>query len=383
MSQDKPRLIVSTDIGTDFDDAAAIRIAMNSSFLELVGIYTTNGPAELRARIADCMRRLDNHGALVAIGESNALGTALPVYTTGLEASMLPPCMDEATPKSLGIETDWLGAISNQLSGFRKTIIASLAPLTNIARLLGERPERAKNVGALYIMGGREGELEHNFSHDSVAAKRVLESGLNIIVVPAEVCSLYGADLSFLTSLNGTPGNSLLGRMARLWKLGHDAQFFRNSELLRDILRTKAAGFFDGDEFFYKTLEHMSSTRRIFSDPDSFLETFGAWMELVSTMEAPVVRQLRGHILENEMTTTKVSDAVVIYAIEHPERIDVERANVSCDDWGRMKLEKGNRHGIVRDFDVRHFETYFKRRLVSAHKPKSVNRTMERKRQVA
>src|SRR5208337_3415382 len=47
------KVIIDTDIGDDIDDAFAIALALRSPELEILGVTTTFGDTEARARIAD------------------------------------------------------------------------------------------------------------------------------------------------------------------------------------------------------------------------------------------------------------------------------------------------------------------------------------------
>jgi len=47
------KVIIDTDIGDDIDDAFAIALAVRSPELEILGVTTTFGDTEARARIAD------------------------------------------------------------------------------------------------------------------------------------------------------------------------------------------------------------------------------------------------------------------------------------------------------------------------------------------
>ncbi|HEX4284719.1 MAG TPA: nucleoside hydrolase, partial [Terracidiphilus sp.] len=46
-------VIIDTDIGDDIDDAFALALALKSPELKIVGITTTFGDTEMRARIVD------------------------------------------------------------------------------------------------------------------------------------------------------------------------------------------------------------------------------------------------------------------------------------------------------------------------------------------
>ena len=47
------KIIIDTDIGDDIDDAFALAIAVKSPELQVLGVTTTFGDTEMRAKIAD------------------------------------------------------------------------------------------------------------------------------------------------------------------------------------------------------------------------------------------------------------------------------------------------------------------------------------------
>jgi purine nucleosidase len=49
----KEKVIIDTDIGDDIDDAFALALALRSPELEILGVTTTFGDTELRAKLAD------------------------------------------------------------------------------------------------------------------------------------------------------------------------------------------------------------------------------------------------------------------------------------------------------------------------------------------
>lgn len=376
MSENKQNFLLSTDIGTDIDDAVALYLAMGSEVLDLKGVYVTNGPVETRAKIAARMLHLAGHDALVAVGEADELFSPAAAqfiggkYLTYVEEFSVPGNHKRKSLEELGIIKDWLNTMAKQLEELKDVVIASIAPLTNIAKLLDERPDAARKIKTLYVMGGREGFNEHNFSHDSLAARKVLGSDLDIVVVPADVCSRFDIETGELTELKGSKAQAYLARMAALWKLTHTIREISAHIMeLREVCNDKSAGLFEGHELFYQGLLTLSITKEFERDPYAYGTFLKMFMGLASLhMDIPEVKQVINKIKEWESKTFKVSDAFVIYALEHPEKVEKKKADISCDDWGRMKTSEGRRHKLVVDVDYRHFAGYLKRRM--EQKPK-------------
>ncbi len=358
------KVILSTDIGTDIDDAVALYLAMNSPVIDLQGVYVTNGPVETRAKIAARMVRLGYSDAIVALGEANAIDPkALPHHTTGMERFSVPGNDKRRTLPELGVVMDWMDAMTRQLEEFADVVVASIAPLTNIAKLLERKPEAAAKIKSLYIMGGREGEREHNFTHDALAAQKVLESDLDMVIVPADVCGGHLVQMEDLTGLRGSRLQSYLANMAKLWKLYHDSREFSLDGKTRKVFKDKTLGYFKGEKLFYELVEILARTR-VTKDPYSYQRLFEM---LKGTRflhsDVPKVCEFLDEIEDKQLKSTRVSDAFVIYAIEHPDRVEEKRVTLVSDEQGIMTTRDGGKHRLVVDVDYRHFARYLKERL--------------------
>ena len=382
----KKPFILSTDIGTDIDDAVALYLAMNSEAIDLKGVYVTNGPVEHRAKIAKHMVDLAGHDALVAVGEGKAVYTKFPVYTTGAEKAAAPR-------KATGMETDWLAAMVKQLNEFPGMIVGSIAPLTNIARLLEQASDAVAKIGSLYIMGGREGHNEHNFSHDSKAAERVIRSDIPLVIVPADVCRNYEIEIEFLTGLAESRTQRYLARMARMWELyknqtlvfDMDFQRMVKNELKHDhefIQRIKDHGErlkeFDVFQRFQMLTMWLCNSADFSEEANwqlEILETFLARAEKLKDRE--YARTVLEHYEEKRLRHVLVSDAFVIYAIEHPERVKEEKVDIECDELGTMTTRRGGRHRMVVDLDYKHFEAFLKRRLEQRQPREKIKHTVK------
>jgi purine nucleosidase len=189
-------LIIDTDPGQD--DCIAILLALASPELQVLGLTTVAGnvAAPLTARnalricelakrsdvpvFAGCERPLINppHHAPEIHGES------------GLDGAHLPEPKMKLQPQHA---VDWLVA-TLMARGDHATIIAAVAPLTNIAMALRREPEIANKIAKLVIMGGslRAGgnmtpAAEFNVFVDPHAAEIVFASGIEIALFPLDV----------------------------------------------------------------------------------------------------------------------------------------------------------------------------------------------------
>ncbi|MBD3210412.1 hypothetical protein GF318_03450 [Candidatus Micrarchaeota archaeon] len=373
----KKNLLLSTDIGTDIDDAAALYLAMNSPAIDLKGVYVTNGPVGERARIARHLLELGGHGAVVGVGEAEAMFSRLPRFTTGAEHFMAP---GKGQPDA---EEDWLSMMAGQLERLKDAVVASIAPLTNIARLLREKPGAVKSIRTLYIMGGREGKPEHNFSHDSLAADEVLNSGMDMVVVPAGVCGGFRPEAGFLTGLKGSRAQGFIACMASCWKLFHDTSNIFTPQLVgetRHMLPLVPGKRMSHEDFgrlerFRSLLAMLCNSKNFREDPVRHYRIFQNVMELAG--ENPGA-QPYSHVLNafrlGELKKMRVSDAFAIYAIEHPKKIKTEQAELRIDDLGIMNARPGKKHRLVAEVDYGHFRNYFKKRMQAPAKPRRLVR---------
>jgi len=358
------KVLLSTDIGTDIDDAVALYLAMNSPTIDLKGVYVTNGPVETRAKIAARMIRLGYSDALVALGEANAMDPTAPLHhTTGMESFSVPGNDKRKTLQGLDVVVDWMDAMTRQLEEFADVVVASIAPLTNIARLLEKKPDSAAKIKSLYIMGGREGEREHNFTHDALAAQKVLESDLEMVIIPADVCGGHLVQMKDLTGLRGSSLQSYLANMAMLWKLHHDSREFSRFGKTREVFKNKTLGYFRGEKLFYNMVELLARAK-VTEDPYGYQRLFSMFKSArILHGDVPKVCEFLDEIEEKQLKSTRVSDAFVIYAIEHPERVKEKRVTLETDEHGIMTTRKGEKHRLIVDVDYRHFARYLKERL--------------------
>jgi purine nucleosidase len=85
---DKPQLvIIDTDIGDDIDDAFAVALALRSPELRILGITTTFGDTELRARLVDrYLKAVGRSDIPVAAGPASKTDNVLTQKAYALQA---------------------------------------------------------------------------------------------------------------------------------------------------------------------------------------------------------------------------------------------------------------------------------------------------------
>ena len=110
------KIVLSTDIGSDIDDALALDIAIRHPEINLLGVYTTNGDMELRAKIAKTMVDLAEYPTIVATGEADALQGNPPAYSTGSEKYAIRPEYKGKSLSDLEIVEDGVGDLVDRKS---------------------------------------------------------------------------------------------------------------------------------------------------------------------------------------------------------------------------------------------------------------------------
>lgn len=185
------------DCDPGHDDAIALVMAHRSPDIELVGVTTTCGNAELEKTTSNAIRILDYIGATdvpVAAGCKNPLARPLVLGTadgpSGLEGSPYLP-MPQREPVGQHA-VDFLA--KKLIEAAEPIIVVATGPLSNIGLLVLKHPEVLHKIKELIWMGGvfyRKSEIitptEFNAFCDPEAVKLVLDSGVPVTMVGLDV----------------------------------------------------------------------------------------------------------------------------------------------------------------------------------------------------
>lgn len=185
------------DCDPGHDDAIALVMAHRSPAIELVGVTTTCGNAEIEKTTANCLRILEFIGAgdvPVARGMHRPIARPLVLGTadgpSGLEGSpYLPKATKEPVPQhAVDFLAEKLAAQPEPI-----TVVAT-GPLCNIGMLVLKHPQVLPKIKELIWMGGvfyRQSEIitptEFNAFCDPEALQIVLDSGVPITMVGLDV----------------------------------------------------------------------------------------------------------------------------------------------------------------------------------------------------
>lgn len=211
MTLAKPRLtVIDTDPG--IDDAIGMLLALASPGFTIAGITTVAGNIGIETTTRNAGRLLTFAGRedipvfrgaaaplsrigpepLNLHGEDGIGGVALP------DPTKLPESRHAV---------EWLADFLMEKPAGIVDVLA-LGPLTNLARLILERPEAARRIGRIIAMGGAIHEhgnvgprSEFNLWADPEAAAVVVTSGLPLVLIPLDVTRRVRATREFVQTL--------------------------------------------------------------------------------------------------------------------------------------------------------------------------------------
>lgn len=379
------KILLSTDIGSDMDDALALLVMLNHPGINLKGIYTVNGDVDSRSYIAKHMVNLAKRKIPVLRGESLPLGALVGPYSH-LENYLIDNSFinDKKTSKVLskiyyksltkcGIIPNGTENLAERLSKSHFTIF-SIAPMTGIALILKNYPKSAQNIDALYIMGANfTGTLEHNFRFDSVAAREVLASNLPITIIPNEVCARYQMPVKLMNNVDSSVGK-YVNHMLKAFVGGEFIKKYRDhslgGEALDLIIRNHVKlCFSDNRDEATKQLKMEEKKKNIIENWD--IEAAYCEAEIFLKDVCWVIEQLRnprnGYWF-GELTAQTIEslipqeifihDVFIPYCFLHPERLKTKKMTIDCDIEGRTYILKGEKHEVINDLDFNHFKEF-------------------------
>ena len=223
------KILIDTDPGQDIDDLLAILFALLRPELDVKAITTVTWPSDGRARLVKRLLRY--------MGRTN-----IPV-SPGMEAPLYAMSDDEilrqrdlriamnhaafAEPEDPADAPDALNAVDLIIRTVEanpgEVALACLAPLTNIACALQRKPEIAKKIPYIAMMGGETtlNRTEHNVASDYIAADIVLTSGIPLYMGTWDVTRrfvLSQADCDLFRK-SGSPLHQAIGKAIDLWQL--------------------------------------------------------------------------------------------------------------------------------------------------------------------
>jgi len=216
------KIIIDTDIGDDVDDAFALALAVKSPELQVLGVMTTFGDTEARAKITDRF--------LAEVGR-----TEIPVLAGKATPPKMPMSQRRYGENRLA-KSSHPDAVEFLLGQIRKypgeiTLIA-IGPLMNVGEAIDRDAKTFRKLKRVVLMGGSVrrgyGDLgytepvaampEWNILNDVASAQKLFGSGIPLFVMPLDSTQLKLDEVkrAFLLS-RGTPVTDQLAVLYHLW----------------------------------------------------------------------------------------------------------------------------------------------------------------------
>lgn len=378
MFNKKQKVLVSTDIGSDIDDALSLLIMFNSG-INVQGIYTTNAKdLRFRSYIAKHMVNLRRKKFLgiipdlwskkitVAQGEANPINNTIEPYWYHEDCFVDRSFEDDESSRveidtqfkpleEVGIVRNGLEDLANKLEK-GKYVIFSLAPLTNIAKIIQDYPTSVKNIKHLYIMGSSlYGGLEHNVRYDPIAVSIVHNSDIPMTIIPTETCSKYKMDVSMLDQLKKSKVGNYVRNMARGFiasktalkshYLSNDIKGSSKTNILDKLLvnlNDSYFGSFEPEEYFnqyYRLIDYLRDPKNKNYLKDPIRNRYIDGNVIAGILEGNVPRDI------------SVADVYVPYCFLHQEKLKTQIIG-----------SKDTRIFVV-DLDYNHFQEFVKQHL--------------------
>jgi purine nucleosidase len=225
----QPQLVIlDTDIGDDIDDAFALALALQSPELRILGVTTTFGDTELRARLVDRY--------LAAVGRSDipvAAGVATPhsnVFTQAAYAMREP---EHTHPDGVAFLLDQIRSHPGQIT------LIGIGPLTNVQAAIERDPATFRKLKRVVIMGGsiyrgydtKDGvkmqpDAEWNIKCDPAGAKALLGAGVPVFMMPLDSTQIHLQNPDQMAIYaHGSPLTDQLTLLYHQWTAGSEGHW--------------------------------------------------------------------------------------------------------------------------------------------------------------
>ena len=195
VAQAPEKIIIDTDIGDDVDDAFALALAVKSPELQILGVTTTFGDTEARAKIADRF--------LGEVGRAE-----IPVMAGKATATKNPMSQRRYGDGGHFAKASHGDAVEFLLEQIRKypgeiTLIA-IGPLMNVGAAIDKDAATFRKLKRVVLMGGSirrgYGDLgytapvppmpEWNILNDVASARKLFAAGVPLFVMPLDSTQL-------------------------------------------------------------------------------------------------------------------------------------------------------------------------------------------------
>jgi purine nucleosidase len=217
------KVIIDTDIGDDVDDAFAVALALRSPELEILGITTTFGDTETRAKLLD---RFLAEAGRPEIPVAAGVHSAPKSNFTQRRYAENNHYAKASHPDAVTFLLDQIRRSPGQI-----TLIA-IGPLMNVGAAIDKDPDTFRKLKRIIMMGGSikrgYGDLgfgpptppqpEWNILNDISSAQKLFAAGVPLFVMPLDSTQLKMDEVkrAFLFS-QGTPITDALTLLYHQW----------------------------------------------------------------------------------------------------------------------------------------------------------------------
>lgn len=190
----KPQpVIIDTDIGDDIDDAFALALALRSPELRILGVTTTFGNTEMRARLVDrYLKAVGREDIPVAAGPASKTDNVLTQQAYALQS-----------PANLHADgADFLLSQAKRHPG-EITLIA-IGPLFTVQAAIERDPAAFRRLKRVVLMGGsiergydgksgerRPPDAEWNINRNPAGARALLAAGVPVFMMPLDSTQIH------------------------------------------------------------------------------------------------------------------------------------------------------------------------------------------------
>jgi inosine-uridine nucleoside N-ribohydrolase len=217
------KVILDTDIGDDIDDAFAVALALRSPELQILGITTTFGDTETRAKLLDrFLAEVGRPEIPVAVGVPSTPKSNFTQRRYAENNRFAKP----SHPDAVAFLLDHIRRNPGQI-----TLIA-IGPLMNIGAAIDKDPATFRKLQRVILMGGsikrgygdigfgppQPPQPEWNILNDIPSAQKLLIAGVPLFVMPLDSTQLKLDEVkrAFLFS-QGTPLTDALTLLYHQW----------------------------------------------------------------------------------------------------------------------------------------------------------------------
>jgi inosine-uridine nucleoside N-ribohydrolase len=233
--QERMKVVLDTDIGTDIDDAWALGYALKSPTFDLLGVTISDADTTQRAKIAcKLLHRLGRTDVPVAVGRKTP---AVPVDRVDYQFAWAEDFREYAPVATPAV--DFLANIIRRNPG-EVTLIA-VGPLQNIGDLVQKHPDVIPLVKRIVLMSGSIGAnyygpapvAEWNVKLAIPEAQAVYSAAWPVTIVPLDSTSYVRLEDGERAGLQktGTPLAIALETLLRLWTEGPDTRMTLHDQL--------------------------------------------------------------------------------------------------------------------------------------------------------